>query len=131
MEVADLICENCRDSSEYIHGCLQPCCISTSLRVVKRELGWRDPTGMTAETDNSVVLVSHPGPDKSRSVMRIWFEPDDDYRVRSVKLSMPGRITPTELRRFPWDRWLAMADFVIRDPEFTVRISSGDQQPAW
>jgi hypothetical protein len=81
---------------------------------------------MSVDRNNCAVIASFPGPDKSRSVMRVWFEPDDDYRVRTVQLSMPGRITPTELRRFPWDRWLDMADFVIRDPEMHPRTFSLD-----
>jgi hypothetical protein len=84
--------------------------------MAKERLEWREPGVTHLEGDDCTVIVSNPGPDKSRSVMRVWFDPDDDYRVRTVQLSMPGRITPTELRRFPWDRWLWLADFNIRDP---------------
>jgi len=98
--------------------------------MAKEQLGWRESGVIHLEGDNCAVIVSLPGPDKSRSVMRVWFDPDDDYRIRTVQLSMPGRITPTELRRFPWDRWLNDADFAIRDPEMHMRSSSRDQQLA-
>ncbi len=90
--------------------------------MAKEQLEWRDPDVLTVESDDCTVIFSNPGPDKSRSVMRVWFDQDDDYRVRTIQLSMPGRITPTELRRFPWDRWLDRADFAIRDPMMRPRV---------
>jgi hypothetical protein len=56
--------------------------------------------------------------------MRVWYDPDDDYRVRSVRLSMPGRMTATELRRFPWDGWLWLAEDAIRDPDMRRHTNS-------
>ena len=90
--------------------------------MAKEQLEWRDPDVLTVESDDCTVIFSNPGPDKSRSVIRVWFDQDDDYRVRTIQLSMPGRITPTELRRFPWDRWLDRADFAIRDPMMRPRV---------
>jgi hypothetical protein len=102
--------------------------------MVKEPSGWRDPVVTHLEDDDCAVIFSDDGPDGSHSVMRVWFEPDDDYRVRSVKLSMPGRITPTELRRFPWDRWLELADWNVRLPNMRPSdpplVPKNDASPA-
>ncbi len=58
--------------------------------------------------------------------MRVSFDPDDEYRIRSVSLTMPGRITPSELRKFPWDRWLRAADTFFRDPELRALHAVND-----
>src|ERR1035441_11103934 len=84
--------------------------------MAKEPIEWRYPLVTQLEDDNCAVIFSDDGPDGTHSVMRVWFEPDDNFRVRSVKLSMPGRIKPTELRTFPWDRWLELADWGIRLP---------------
>jgi hypothetical protein len=94
----------------------------------KPSLGWRDVGGVGESGSDAVVVVSCPGPDDSRSVMRVSFDPDDDYRIRSVSLTMPGRITASELRRFPWGRWISAADTFFRDPELRAWRAAVDAQ---
>lgn len=87
------------------------------------EPGWSDPHFMHVTDDNVVVMTSYKGPDGSVSLLRVWFDPEDENRVQSVRLSMPGRMTPTEIRRFPWSVWLEVADIMARDnSEFRRRV---------
>jgi hypothetical protein len=92
----------------------------------QEQLGWRDVSFIGEARDDSITLGSHLGPDESRSVMRVWFDPDDNYRTRRVSLSMPGRMTASELRRFPWDRWLYAAETFYRDPQLRAWHAAND-----
>ncbi|MGO9197453.1 MAG: hypothetical protein ACLQK4_10040 [Acidimicrobiales bacterium] len=78
------------------------------------ELSWTDPHFLHVR-ENTVVVSSYPGPDGSVSVLRVQFDPESDCSVQSVTLSMPGRMTPTAIRRFPWDWWLGSADAMARE----------------
>ena len=77
--------------------------------------GWNDPKYMGSNDDNSVFIVSYPGPDGTQSRLRVWVDPEDEYRVQSVRLSLPGRMTASEIRRFPWSHWLSFSDSFARE----------------
>jgi len=77
--------------------------------------GWNEPKYMGANDDNSVFIVSYPGPDGTQSNLRVWVDPEDEYRVQSVRLRLPGRMTATEIRRFPWSDWLSFSDAFARE----------------
>ena len=76
--------------------------------------GWNEPKFMGEGDDNSVFIVSYPGPDGTQSYLRVWVDPEDEYRVQSVRLRLPGRMTATEIRRFPWSDWLSFSDAFAR-----------------
>ena len=48
--------------------------------------------------------------DGRRGELQVWFDPAEHHRVSAVRLSLPDGLTPTDLQRFPWARWLAVAD---------------------
>lgn len=45
-----------------------------------------------------------------------WFDPGLDGRPATVQLSLPDGLTPSVLQRFPWARWLAVAESATRLP---------------
>jgi hypothetical protein len=77
--------------------------------------GWNDPEFMGQGDDNSVFLVSFAGPDGTKSYLRVWVDPEDEFRVQSVRLRLPRRMTATEIRRFPWSDWLSFSDAFARE----------------
>jgi hypothetical protein len=62
-------------------------------------------------TDGSVTVHWSLGrPDGRRGELRVWFDPEVGHRVSAVHLSLPDGLTPSGLGRFPWARWLTVAD---------------------
>jgi hypothetical protein len=72
--------------------------------------------------DGSVSIESTPtdapnDPPFERHELRVLFDPTGG-QVVGVQLTMPG-ITPTVLHRFPWRRWLALAEVERRALDLT------------
>ncbi|HKH88625.1 MAG TPA: hypothetical protein VKA05_07365 [Acidimicrobiales bacterium] len=73
--------------------------------------------------DNSVdVLWSLGREDGRRGELRVWYEGAPGEQVATVRLTLPDGLRPSTLSRFPWARWLAVADSAARyfdqpDPE--------------
>lgn len=55
-------------------------------------------------------------------------DPDDPTSdltdPKQVDLYLPGGVTPTEIRRFAWARWLDVADVIVRLPD-------SERDPSW
>jgi hypothetical protein len=51
--------------------------------------------------------------------LQVWWDPNDPEpgRVMAVMLALPDGLTPTTLQRFPWAKWLAVADGSMRAVE--------------
>ena len=66
----------------------------------------------TLETDGSrTVRWSLGRSDGKRGELRVWFDQEsENAEVSAVQLSLPDGLTPTTLQRFPWARWIAVAD---------------------
>ena len=100
-----------------------------------------------ALTDDGAVVLSFVGPpwnrprrlrsrfapDASEDVvgtLAVWFSREDPAdptsaprQVEEVSLSLAGGITPTDLQRFPWSRWLNVADAIARAGDRMSQIS--------
>ena len=65
---------------------------------------WTNPV-----PDGSVQVAWSLGrEDGRRGELQVWFDPD--RRVSALRLHLPDGLTPSTLQRFPWRRWLSVAD---------------------
>ena len=109
-------------------------------RCIYRILGTMQPFADVhhALTDDGAVVLSFLGvpwhqpvrlrsrfaPDATKDVvgtLAVWFSREDPadptsvpHQVEEVSLCLAGGLTPTDLQRFPWSRWLSVADAIAR-----------------
>jgi len=77
------------------------------------------------DEDGSVAVAWSMGrADGGRGEMRVWYEEGGD-RVARVQLSLPDGLSPKDLSRFAWARWLGIADATRR-----LREEGSDIPPA-
>jgi hypothetical protein len=56
------------------------------------------------------VLWSLGREDGRRGELRVWYADEPGGQVATVRLTLPDGLRPSTLSRFPWARWLAVAD---------------------
>ncbi len=76
-------------------------------------------------------VPSYPEDEPYVGILSVWFRREDPndpasppVSVEAVSLWEPQGITPTELQRFAWSRWLTVADAV-------ARIGGDMTHPSW
>lgn len=65
-------------------------------------------------SDGSATVRWTLGPYEQVGELHVWFDSGPDYRVSAVRLSLTEGLTPSGLGRFPWARWIAVADATRR-----------------
>lgn len=60
--------------------------------------------------------------------LQIEFDPgaDDEFTVTGVWLTTQDKLTPTDLKRFAWDRWIKAAETIIKTPKPEIFLTGGD-----
>lgn len=92
------------------------------------ERAWRTVATLGQADNDSVLIYSQQGPGHSMSLMHVWFE--SDFTIHKMSLYTPAAMTPTALRRFPWDRWLYSAEVFQRGLMEDRRRVEGPARPA-